>query len=968
LVDYNYTTSNNLNTNWDKITEWKLIDLEPVQTINEFRLGDNLLPFNFTVDSNLDPYITIDVISDNGYGCVYNDKKNYEIRGIKDLANTGQKYDNIGPFVPIPPFIANKAPGVFTLAPDSSTRTSNLFTWVTSIDDVAVISYEIYRNGAIIGNVSATTNSFNDIGLSSFTEYTYFVKAVDGGGLKTQSNTIVMKTLMPNQAPNPFVVTIGSRTSSSNSFTWTNTGDDFAVVNYEIFRDGVSIALIGVTNIFTDYNLNANTTHAYYLYAIDGEGLRTKSNTISMTTLVENQAPNPFILTAGTTTLTTNAFTWTQSVDDVAVASYEIYRNNTLINTVSSSVASYLDTGLASATTYSYYVKAVDGDGLKTQSNVINMRTLTPNQAPNPFVLSNGSNTITSNSFTWTNTSDDVAVVAYEIYRNGVLLTSTAGNANSYNDTGLASNTTYSYYVKAVDGPGLKTQSNTISMKTALPNQAPNAFTLTAGSNTISSNSLTWTNTGDDVGVASYEVYRNGSLVGTTAGNANSYNDTGLASSTAYSYYVKAVDGAGLKTQSNTVTMTTANKAPNAFTLTAGSNTISSNSFTWTNTGDDVGVASYEIYRNGSFIASTNGSANSYVDSGLASSTGYSYYVKAVDGPGLKTQSNTISMTTVNKAPNAFTLSVGSSTTTSNSFTWTNTGDDVSVSTYEIYRNGTMITTTSGSANSYVDSGLSSSTGYSYYVKAVDVPGLKTQSNTISMTTGTSNIAPNAFTLSAGTRTVSSNALTWTNTGDDVGVTSYEVFRNGTQIGTTSGSANSYNDTGLASSTAYSYYVKAVDGAGLRTQSNTVSMTTLAPPLLITNSSTGYQEAQGYEFQAPCQPSGGIYTGGYWSPTNYIQAYSYNACDTGYDEQLLAASPKCFRAIAGTTYVFGNIPNYPYTAVSNTNTITIGSIITPPYNAFSVINPSSTFTVLSGGVYYHVTINASYVVTNVVLR
>jgi chitodextrinase len=967
LVDYNYTTSNNLNTNWDKITEWKVIDLEPVQTINEFRLGNNLLPFNFTVDSNLDPYITIDVISDNGYGCVYNDKKNYEIRGIKDLANTGQQYDKIGPFVPIPPFIVNKPPGVFTITPSSSTTTSNLFTWSTSIDDIAVISYEIYRNGAIIGNVSATTNAFNDQGLSSDTEYLYFVKAVDGSGLKTQSNTITMKTLIPNQAPNPFVATAGARTTTSNAFTWTNTGDDVEVINYEVFRDGVSVALLGVTNTYTDYSLNTNTTYAYYVYAIDGGGLRTKSNTISMTTLIDNQAPNAFILTAGTTTLTSNSFTWTPSGDDIGIVSYEVYRNNTLINTVSPSFTAYNDTGLASATQYTYYIKAVDGGGLKTQSNVITMKTLTPNVAPNPFVLSPGSNTINSNSFTWTNTGDDVAVVGYEIYRNGVLVTTTAGTANSYNDSGLASSTTYTYYVKAVDGEGLKTQSNTISMLTSLPNQAPNAFTLTAGASTINSNAFTWTNTGDDIGVASYEIYRNGSLIGTTTGTGNAYNDAGLSSSTGYSYYVKAVDGAGLKTQSNTINMTTANQAPNAFNVTAGANTVNSNSFTWTNTGDDVGVASYEIYRNGAFIGSTNGTANSYTDSGLASSTAYSYYVKAVDGPGLKTQSNTINMTTANQAPNAFTVSPVSSTTTSNLFNWTNTGDDVGVTSYEVYRNGSLIATTAGTANSYNDSGLASSTSYSYYIKAVDGAGLKTQSNSTNMTTAAANQPPNPFTVSAGTSTLNSNIINWTNTGDDNGVAGYEIFRNGVLIGTRGSSGNTYTDTGLASGTAYSYYVKAFDTPGLRTQSNTISITTLA--MTISNTSTGFERAEAYTFQAPCQPSGGIYTGGYWSPTNYIQAYSYNACDGDcYDEQLLAADPKCFRAIAGTTYNFGSVHNYPYTVVSNTNKITVGSIITPPNNAFSVITAPSTFTVLSLGVYYHVTINASYVVTNVVLR
>ena len=87
--------------NWDKITKWKEIDWSPVQTISEFRSGDNLLPFNFTLDSNIDPFVTIEVISDNGYGCIYNDKKNYEIRGLKDLTLPYQDIEPVGPFEPI---------------------------------------------------------------------------------------------------------------------------------------------------------------------------------------------------------------------------------------------------------------------------------------------------------------------------------------------------------------------------------------------------------------------------------------------------------------------------------------------------------------------------------------------------------------------------------------------------------------------------------------------------------------------------------------------------------------------------------------------------------------------------------------------------------------------------------------------------------------------------------------------------
>lgn len=98
------SNSPNLNTtNWTKINDWKIIDNKPVQTITEFRRGDDLLPFNFTLDSNLDPFIVIEVTSDNGYGSIYSDRKNYEIRGLKDLTDDSRPVDPIGPFEPITP-------------------------------------------------------------------------------------------------------------------------------------------------------------------------------------------------------------------------------------------------------------------------------------------------------------------------------------------------------------------------------------------------------------------------------------------------------------------------------------------------------------------------------------------------------------------------------------------------------------------------------------------------------------------------------------------------------------------------------------------------------------------------------------------------------------------------------------------------------------------------------------------------
>lgn len=68
---------------WDDITEWLEIDLEPVQYLSEFRSGtysQMLLPYNFTLDTNIDPYVVIECRSDNGYGQIKNIRKSYEIR------------------------------------------------------------------------------------------------------------------------------------------------------------------------------------------------------------------------------------------------------------------------------------------------------------------------------------------------------------------------------------------------------------------------------------------------------------------------------------------------------------------------------------------------------------------------------------------------------------------------------------------------------------------------------------------------------------------------------------------------------------------------------------------------------------------------------------------------------------------------------------------------------------------------
>jgi hypothetical protein len=72
-------------------------------------------------------------------------------------------------------------------------------------------------------------------------------------------------------------------------------------------------------------------------------------------------------------------------------------------------------------------------------------------------------------------------------------------------------------------------------------------------------------------------------------------------------------------------------------------------------------------------------------------------------------------------------------------------------------------------------------------------------------------------------------SLSWNASSDDVGVTGYTVYRNGTLYGTTGSSATTYTDTTVAPSTSYSYTVDAFDAAGNHSaQSSPLAVTTPA--------------------------------------------------------------------------------------------------------------------------------------------
>lgn len=96
---------------------------------------------------------------------------------------------------------------------------------------------------------------------------------------------------------------------------------------------------------------------------------------------------------------------------------------------------------------------------------------------------------------------------------------------------------------------------DTGSVESSTPTTPSSPLATNAG---ITAIDLNWTASTDNIGIAGYRIYRNGSLVRLLQGAGAAFHDAGLAASTSYSYAVAAFDAAGnVSAQSSTVSAST---------------------------------------------------------------------------------------------------------------------------------------------------------------------------------------------------------------------------------------------------------------------------------------------------------------------------------------------------------------------------------------------------------------------------
>lgn len=413
-----------------------------------------------------------------------------------------------------------------SLAVTASTSNSVSLSWVASTDNIGVTGYDVYMNNTLKTTVTGLSTTIT--GLTASTAYSFYVKAKDAAANSSVASTIVNATTTGTTdtvAPTaPASLIASGTTSTTTNLSWTDATDNTAVTGYDVYQ-GATLKATVTTTTYAVTGLTASTAYSFSVKAKDAAGnVSASSNVVNVTTsatsisycassgtstadekiskVVFGTINNSSVGTAGYenfTSLATNtargtAYTititpiWTSTVYSEGYAVWIDYNQNGLFTDagelVWSKAASTTTpvsgsitipaTALLGTTRMRVSLKynaipmaceAIPYGQVEDYSVTITAATVDTTAPTAPTALTASGTTATATNLSWTASTDNVGVTAYDVYQ-GATLKATV-TATTYAVTGLTASTAYTFSVKAKDAAGnVSASSNTVNVTT----------------------------------------------------------------------------------------------------------------------------------------------------------------------------------------------------------------------------------------------------------------------------------------------------------------------------------------------------------------------------------------------------------------------------------------------------------------------------------------------------------------------
>jgi putative cell wall-binding protein/chitodextrinase len=212
--------------------------------------------------------------------------------------------------------------------------------------------------------------------------------------------------------------------------------------------------------------LTEATSYTFAVRALDAAGNVSTSGPSTTVTTADVTAPvwpaGAAITFSGVTT-TQISLAWPAATDNVGIATYRVMRRSgtgdfAQVASLAAGTRTFTNTGLSSATSYTYRIDAVDAAGNRTSGPQGTQATVTPDTTPPSWPstknLVERNLAQTTVRLAWTQATDNVGVTGYRVFRGSTLVGSTNPDVRVIDVAGLTADTSYTFSVQAVDAAG----------------------------------------------------------------------------------------------------------------------------------------------------------------------------------------------------------------------------------------------------------------------------------------------------------------------------------------------------------------------------------------------------------------------------------------------------------------------------------------------------------------------------------
>ena len=519
------------------------------------------------------------------------------------------------------------APTIELTAPANGSAVSGSSVTVAAVasDDTGVAGVQFFLDGAPLGDAVGAPYSMT-WDSTAIDNGPHALSAVAWDAAANFATAASVDVLVNNGAPAPTgTAVINGNAAVTNSSTVTLTlsaiGAVSPVTQMRFSNSGTAYSPADPYSPTKTWTLSpGGGTKTVYAQFMDAAG----NWSLPATDTIVLDATAPVLSGVTAANIGTNTATISWTTDEPATSQVE-YGAGTTFTTVTPVDGSLVTThslvisGLAAKTGYVYRVRSRDAAANEAVGATNSFTTLTPPDTTPPVVSGVTASNLgtTTATISWTTDEPATSQVEFGAGTTFTIVTPVDGSlvtTHSLVVSGLTAKTAYVYRVRSRDAAsneaiGATNMFTTLTPPDTTPPSVPDG--VSAAATSISSVAVNWLASADDVAVAGYEVYRDGTRVAIVT--STSYSDANLSPSTTYSYAVGAFDAANNHSalSSASAATTLADQTPPSISISLPANgaTVGGTVTITATARDDVGLAGVRFQVDGRDVGIEVGTA-----------------------------------------------------------------------------------------------------------------------------------------------------------------------------------------------------------------------------------------------------------------------------------------------------------------------------------------------------------------------